>query len=250
MHPIAWSVLVWTLAFAAGPDRPGAPACAAGPVPGVVFVAGGIGGLDPLQAAAPWSFSRAGVPHEVRVFEWTHGKGRLLRDLQDSCHLCEQAERLACAVRTVLAETPGRPVYLVGHSAGGGLVLMAAAKLPPDTLERVVVLSAAISPTYDLRPALRAARGGVVSFNSTLDRFYLDWGTRQFGTVDRIYGPAAGLDGFQIPANLSKEDCRLYERLVQVPWRLGMVLEFRGGWHHSTTMPLFLAREVAPWLLP
>jgi pimeloyl-ACP methyl ester carboxylesterase len=217
---------------------------------GVVFVVGGIGGIDPLQWFGPWALSRAEVRHEVRVFEWTHGKGHLFRDLQDTRHLLAQAERLAGQVRSLKAENPGQRVYLVGHSGGAAVVLAAAERLPPATLERVVLLSAAVSPTFDLRDALRATRGEIVSFHSRQDRFLLGWFTSQFGTADRVYGPAAGLDGFEPPPDLDEEGRRLYARLVQVPWRLDSLLRFRGGGHQGTTRPIFLATQVAPWLQP
>jgi pimeloyl-ACP methyl ester carboxylesterase len=235
------------LGLLCGCAHAGQPRAAAPPAErAVVFVAGGIGGLDPLQLWAPVTLPRAGVPHEIRLFEWTHGKCRFLRDLQDAQHLQAAADRLADEVREELAL--GRSVYLLGHSAGAGLVLAAAGRLPPGSLERVVVLSAAVSPAYDLRPALRAARGGVVSFHSTCDRLTLAWGTSQFGTVDRVYGPAAGLDGFRTPADLDAEGQALYARLVQRPWRWGMLLEGCGGGHNGPTLPLFLAHHVAPWL--
>jgi pimeloyl-ACP methyl ester carboxylesterase len=248
-------VLSMTLMLAATlagrPSPAGAAEPAAGPPrPGVVFTVGGISGLSPLgiwaKVALPWS----GVPHELHDFEWTHGKGRPLRDLQDIRHLQAKADELATAVRAVKAADPDRPVYLVGHSAGGALSLMAAERLPEGTLERVVLLAPAVSAGYDLRPALRATRGEIVTFNSACDWFFLDWGTSQFGTADRVYGPSAGLNGFQIPEGLCDEDRLLYGRLVQVPWRWDMLLEGRGGNHHSTCMPLFLARHVAPWLGP
>jgi hypothetical protein len=66
--------------------------------------------------------------------------------------------------------------------------------------------------------------------------------------VDRVYGPAAGLDGFRVPDELDEEGQALYARLVQRPWHWGMLLEGCGGLHHGPTMPLFLARHVAPWL--
>jgi pimeloyl-ACP methyl ester carboxylesterase len=241
-------ILLLTLGALLG--RPGAGRAEPPGPRGVVFVAGGIGGLDPLQAWAPLALPWAGVPHEVRVFEWTHGKGRPLRDLQDTPHLLGRARQLAGLVLEVRAREPDRPVYLVGHSAGAGLVLAAAGQLPPASLERVILLSAAVSPGFDLRPALRATRREVVSFNSVLDRFFLDWGTRRFGTVDRVYGPSAGLDGFRTPAGLDGEGRRLYRRLVQVPWKFEMLREGRGGLHHSTTMPVFLACQLAPWLKP
>lgn len=218
--------------------------------PGVVFVVGGISGLGPLGVWAKLTLPRAGVPHELREFDWTHGKGRPLRDLQDFRHLTAKADELAAAVRAVKESDPDRPVYLVGHSAGGALVLMVAGRLPKGTLQRVVLLAPAISAGYDLRPALRATRGEIVSFNSTYDRFYLDWGTSQFGTADRVYGPAAGLEGFRLPDDLDDAGRLAYGRLVQVSWRWEMLLEGCGGTHHSSCMPLFLARHVAPWLAP
>jgi pimeloyl-ACP methyl ester carboxylesterase len=216
---------------------------------GIVYVVGGVGGMDPLSTWAQTAFQQAQVPHEVRLFFWTHGKGRVLRDLQDTTHLVSKAEELAGEIREELASTD-RPIYLVGHSAGAGVVLEAAARLPPATLARIVLLSAAVSPGYDLRPALRATRGEIISFHSSLDRVWLGWGTRQFGTVDRVYGPSAGMLGFQQPGRSDPEGRQLYRRLVQVAWTPRMLLAFCGGSHHSTVMPLFLATQVAPWLLP
>src|SRR5205807_2603007 len=102
--------------------------------PGVVFVVGGVSGVDPLQAWAPVALPLAGVPHEVRVFEWTHGKFHMLRDLQDTRYLQERAAELTDQVRGVKAEDPSRPVFLMGHSAGAALVLETAGQLPPGTI--------------------------------------------------------------------------------------------------------------------
>jgi pimeloyl-ACP methyl ester carboxylesterase len=216
---------------------------------GTVFVVGGIGGLDPIQGAAPWALRRAGVLHKIEVFEWTHGKCRLLRDLQDTSYLLGKADDLADTIRATLAREPGAPIYLVGHSAGAGLVLAAAERLPPGSLERIVLLSAAVSPSFNLVPALRATRHEIVSFSSVCDRFCLDWGTSLFGTVDRVYGPSAGLHGFTIPPYLDAEGKALYDRLVQVPWRWQKFFQFGAGTHHSPCMPSFLANQVAPWLM-
>ena len=216
-------------------------------VRGVVFVAGGIGGVDPLQTWTRVVLPLAGVPHEVRIFEWTHGKFHMLRDEQDLRYLQDRAAELADLVRAVKAEDPSRPVFLIGHSAGAALILETAAQLPPATIERMILLSTAVSPTYDLRPALRATRGELVAFYSPLDLFMLHFGTTMFGTVDRYYVDAAGMQGFRKPDGLDDEGRRLYARLVQSGWRPEMYL-MRRCWHNSTCMPLFLGREVAPWL--
>src|SRR5262249_10263031 len=155
--------------------------------------------------------------HEVRVFEWSHGFGRHVRDLQDTPHLLAKATELADEVRQVKAQ--GRPVFLVGHSGGAGLVLAAAAQLPPATVERTILLAPAVSPTFDLSAALRATKGELVSYRSELDRLWLGLGTHEFGTVDRVYGSAAGLHGFREPDHLTDEGRLLYRRLVQIPWR-------------------------------
>jgi predicted esterase len=230
-----------------------APAARAqGPAPqqGVVFLVGGIGGLDPLGLAARHALPKAGVPHELREFTWQHGKGKFFRDLQDTPYLAAKGEELAAAVRAVKEPDPSRPVYLLGHSAGAAVVLWAAGQLPPGTLERIVLFAPAVSPTFDLRPALRATKREIVSYNSELDAVILGWGTSRFGTADRVFAPAAGLAGFRPPPGLDEEGWRLYGRLVQFPWRWPMLLEGRGGFHHASGIPVFLERHVAPWLRP
>lgn len=216
--------------------------------PGVIFVVGGVGGFDVVGRSAQWALPQAGVPHEVRDFVWTHGWGRVLKDLQDIRYLLQKAEELASEIREVKAADPERPVYLVGKSGGAAVVLAAAERLPPETLERIILLSPAVSTTYDLRPALRATRKQIVSFHSKHDRLVLGWGTREFGTADRVYGPSAGLHGFTTPDNPSEEDRLLLQRLVQIPWMPRMVWEGHLGTHLGTSLPVFLYKEVAPWL--
>jgi pimeloyl-ACP methyl ester carboxylesterase len=244
------TALQWIVPALVLPCTLAAPPQTERPRPGVVFVVDGIGGLNPLGRWARVALPLAGVPHEVRPFHWTHGVLRPLRDLQDTRHLIERAAALADEVLRVKAEDPDRPIYLIGHSAGAALVLIAAGRLPDATLERVVLLSAAVSPTFDLTGALKATRGEVVSYSSACDWFYLWWGTSQFGTADRTYGPSAGLGGFVPPDGLDEEGRALYARLVQRPWQPQALLECRGGGHTSTTAPWFLARHVAPWLRP
>ncbi len=236
-------------AFAGYPARAAEPA--APPVrPGVVFVVGGIGGFDILGPSARWAFPHAGLPHEVREFVWTHGWGQMFKDLQDVRHLLRKAAELAAEIRRVKEKDPACLVYLVAKSGGTGLVLAAAEQLPPQTLERIVLLSAAVAPSYDLRAALRATRGQIVSFYSKHDRFILGWGTNQFGTVDRQYGPGAGLCGFRLPPGLTGQDFNLYDRLVEIPWEPRMISEGYTGTHFGTSLPAFLEKEVAPWLRP
>jgi pimeloyl-ACP methyl ester carboxylesterase len=235
---------------AAGRDFLAAHEEAPAPKAGVVFVVGGVGGMDLIGRSCEWTLPQCGVPHEVRDFVWTHGWGRILKDLQDAEYLTKKADELAAEVRRVKEADPDRPVYLVGKSGGAGLVLLAAERLPPQTLERIVLLSAAVAPTYDLRPAFRATKHEIVAYHSPRDGFILGWGTGQFGTIDRLHGPSAGLNGFRIPDNLSEDERTDYDRLIQVAWRPEMILEGNAGGHCGTSLPAFVSTEVAPWLKP
>ena len=216
--------------------------------PGLIIVIGGVGGLDFLGGAAQIGLPRVGIKHEIREFVWTHGWGRVFKDLQDTRHLSKKAEELARIIRRFNDEHPERPVFLLAKSGGTGLALAAAELLPANALERIILLSAAVSPGYDLRQALRATRREIVSYHSSFDQIVLNWGTRQFGTIDRVYGPSAGLHGFEPPPDLDAEGTMLYRRLVQIPWQSRMLLQGHPGNHVGTSLPSFLAAEVATWL--
>jgi pimeloyl-ACP methyl ester carboxylesterase len=236
-----------------------APGLAAGPASaeeppgadrGLVLVVGGVGGFDFLGNAAQWALPRAGIDLEIREFVWTHGTGQVLRDLQDYRHTEWKTRELAQEIGSYRAAHPGRPVYLVGKSGGAGLVLGAAELFPEGALERIILLSPAVSRDYDLRPALRAAKQELVAYYSPFDQFVLGWGTKHFGTIDRYYESSAGLHGFVIPQGLPAEDERLYERLVQVRWHPGMIRQGNLGGHLGTSMPGFVGHEMARWLRP
>lgn len=214
----------------------------------IVICIGGVGGLDILGWSAERVLGKAAPRYHVREFVWTHGWGQLFKDLQDHRHLEAKAEELARLVRRLQAQYPGCPIYFLAKSGGTGLALRAAELLPERTLERIVLLSAAVSPEYDLRGALRATCREIVSYHSPFDQIILNWGTRQFGTIDRVYGPSAGLHGFRIPASCDDEGRRQYRRLVQVPWTPRMIAQFHTGGHGPNSFPAFLQAEVVPWL--
>ncbi len=215
--------------------------------PGIVYVVGGVGGFDHVGRAAVKALPHVGVPHEIHDFVWTHGWGQMLKDLQDSEHLTRKAADLAAKVLLYRKLHSDRPIYLVGKSGGAGLVLRTAEMLPPGSLDRIILLSAAVAPDHDLRPALRATKFEIVSFYSPYDWFILGWGTWQFGTADRVFAASAGYRGFKRPPE-GTADADLYRRLVEVPWSPAMMPEGYFGGHIGTSNSAFVAREVAPWL--
>ncbi len=215
----------------------------AGESPGVVFIAGGAGSMVNLAGITKWSLRQANSPLEVRDFDWSHGKGHVIRDIQDIRHLVQKADELAQQILDYQATHPDRPVYLVGKSTGAMIVLLAAEKLPLASVERIILLSPAVSPHYDLVPALRTTRSEIVSFHSRLDIAVLDWGTSLVGTADRYYSPSAGLNGFSIPAATWE-----YQRLKQIEWSPSKAWYGHLGGHLGNGMPLFLLYEVTPYL--
>lgn len=216
----------------------------------LVFVIGGVGGLENLEISMRWAAQHAGIPCEVRDFDWTHGKGHFFKDLQDTQNHAQKTAELAEEIRRECLLEPGRPIFLIGRSGGSILALGVAELLPPQTLERIILLSAAVSPSYDLRPALRATRQEIVSFQSELDWFVLGWGTWQFGTADRLFTASAGKGGFNRPSESDAEGQELYRRLVEIRWTPSMLLHGNNGGHIGSVMPSFLASDVAPWLKP
>lgn len=227
-----------------------APAQEPAPPGGLVFLVGGVGGLENLKHATNWAVRNAKLDCEVREFNWTHGKGHILRDLQDTRHHEAKTAELVRLIVDAREQEPERPIYLIGRSGGSVLALTAAGQLPPETLERIILLSPAVSPSFDLRPALRACKHEIVNFHSDLDLFVLGWGTTQFGTADRFYTPSAGLAGFVKPGEGDDESRDLYRRLVQVRWTPSKILRGHPGGHIGTAIPTFLASDVTPWLKP
>lgn len=217
------------------------------PTHGVVFVAGGAGSVMNLPGMLRWALRQKSIGHEVREFEWSHGAGRIIRDIQDVRHLVEKGNELALQVKSYQAKNPDKPVFLVGRSTGAYIVLLAAEQLPAGSVERIILLSPAVSPDFDLTPALRSTRQNIISFRSTFDVVILNWGTSIVGTADRYYTKSAGLSGFVLPA-ASYSQAEDYQRLKQIAWSPSKMLYGHLGGHLGNGMPLFLLFEVAPYL--
>ena len=110
-------------------------------------------------------------------------------------------------------------------------------KLPADFLvERVVLISPALSPDADLTPILIRSRRSVFCYRSPMDFVILGAGTKVFGTTDRKNVAAAGMVGFA-------SDTKGIEELV---WRPEMILQGNLGGH----LGAFSAGFIRKFLLP
>ncbi len=135
---------------------------------------------------------------------------------------------------------PGRPVFLVGHSGGGGVAVFAAEGMSKGRqLDGLILLSASISADYNLTKAMSRCKNGIVNFYNRDDAGLLGVGTAIVGNVDGGHGASAGLTGF------SKQ----YGKLHQVQVTKSMTFSSGGGTHDAATRPGFVSRYVAPWVL-
>jgi pimeloyl-ACP methyl ester carboxylesterase len=193
-----------------------------------------------------------GVQGAIRVFNWgLPFPGGYLANLTRIDRNRRRAKDIAQEIVAYQNAYPHRPVHLVAQSGGAGVAVFAAEALPENrTVDGIVLLGAALSPTYNLSKALRKTKKGILNSHSCKDSMVLNWGTRFFGTTDRKFTPAAGHLGFQKPANLTPEEHTLYdEKLHQLPWCPDWAdsCQHWGG-HISSGGETFLATHIAPWV--
>jgi hypothetical protein len=227
----------------------GSAAHADGPAgcrPGVVFVADGSGNLHGAYDGLVQIVAECGLPLCVERVDWSHGKCRILADLHSHCHQRAKAHDLAGQVLAYRAAHPGCRVCLVGHSAGAAIVLLAAECLPPGAVDRIILLAPAVSPAYDLRPALSCACEGIDSFHSGRDCISLLLCT--VGTADDCWTSSAGRHGFK-PVCHCPEDTCLYGKLRQHPWERECGETGHHGGHFGWTSCASLRAYVLPLLL-
>jgi hypothetical protein len=186
-----------------------------------------------------------GKGYDVQKFFWTHGIGQPLKDLQDRDNIEQKSIELFELLQTLLAE--GASVQVVAKSGGSIIAVKALERLPSNSVVSVVLLSPAISPGYDLSPALRAVDKKMVCFYSKLDRVYLSLGTSVFGTSDGVRGTSAGCVGFEAPAPGAAE-AEQYSKLEQVPWEPSMLTRLHIGMHLGNSMLPWLLKYVVPVL--
>ena len=184
----------------------------------------GIEGNAFWLGSASRGLREGGLQQQFHYFDWK-------RPLSGLANLTEyeQNREKARTLAAEIAETVGsEPLDLIGYSGGGGMAIFVAEDLPPTVqLRRVVLVQAAISPTYDLGPVLRRAE--VINLYCPSDRFTLGIGTQLFGTMDRTYVASAGKDGFHREVAVS--DPALRTRLREIPWQARDILYGHIGNH-------------------
>jgi hypothetical protein len=215
---------------------------------GLLIVVGGVGGLDWCGIAVRHVVRAARIPYSIQLFPWGHGFLRWHADLTNIANRDARSGVLAETIRRFKNDHARSPVVMVAKSGGSGVGVKALELLDQESVERVVLLAPALSPQYDLTAALRAVRREMVVFWSPLDVIILGFGTRLFGTTDRVRTVSAGLVGFRIPPvdvgdpNRNRE----YRKLRQIRWHPRMASTGYFGGHLGPDCPLFLKKYVVP----
>jgi len=183
-----------------------------------------------------------GVECAIETYEWS----RFMLDLTSVEKKRELASRLARRIETYQEVYPGRPVHLVGVSAGTGLVVWALEDLAPGRrVTSAVLIASSLSRTYDLTAALGRLDGVAYNFHSPMD--LVSGASVVVRTVDGRHDVAAGLSGFALPDDADEQTRAAYdEKLVQVGWRPADTLTGNVGDHLGATRPAYVRKHVAP----
>jgi pimeloyl-ACP methyl ester carboxylesterase len=211
----------------------------------IAFVANGAGDFHTLSANLSRVVAQTHTSLQIETIDWSLGRRRYLADHIDHANHLLHGQRLATQVLAFRQACPARKVYLIGHSAGCAVILAAANILPPESVDRVILLAPSVCARYDLRPALRSTRDGIDVFYSSEDTFVLGLGMSVVGTSDRGCRVAAGQYGFTHVIT-DEADAALYTRLHQHAWDPAVLWSGNNGGHYGSIRTDFLRAYVLP----
>jgi pimeloyl-ACP methyl ester carboxylesterase len=248
MRALASWIWIMTDALRGG-WRTGVPALCGDPKNGVIFILDGIGGVLFIPVNARVAFREAGLPHATCIFDWHHGlRGEFLGDLCCLRRNRAEAARLARMIREFRRVNPGAPVHVLAYSGGTGVAVFAAERLGPRArIDTLVLCCSALSPAYPLASALRNV-GRCYAFASARDVALLGLGTTLFGTIDRRFGPSAGLVGFRREESGARQEGASGGRFRQIWWNREMRHYGNHGNHVGSGRIAFIRDCIAPLL--
>ncbi|MGD9854242.1 MAG: hypothetical protein AB7U20_04745 [Planctomycetaceae bacterium] len=218
---------------------------------GYVIVLPGVEGQSFLNRSIVRGLVAAGVPYGIEIHDWTAGLLGYFRNLRDSRRHRDQAEEIAGKIARYRDAHPSQPIYVIGHSGGGAMTLFTLERLPGSICATGgILLVPAISPAYDIGPALARTTRGLWNFSSWGDFFIVGLGTLVCGTCDGKHRPSAGMVGFS-PAVRPENRPGGHQRptLHEVPYRPAMLRHGGLGGHFTLVNPVFVRHWIAPIVL-
>lgn len=211
----------------------------------IVMFLDGVGGFQFIPLLARKILREADHPISSTWFRWqTPVPGLMLVDLMWRSRNQRSASLLADKLLALHRDQPEAKLHIVAYSGGTAVAVFALELLKGRVpIETFVLLAPAISPTYNLGPALRCVQRAYVMM-SCMDTWLLGAATRIFGTMDRRRVRSAGLIGFQMPAGLSPEDRQAYKRIRLVEWCEDFRRYGHRGGHTGWTQVPFLRQHL------
>jgi pimeloyl-ACP methyl ester carboxylesterase len=204
----------------------------------------GIAGETQIDHRLVNGMKGAGFAGPTEIYDWT-GEQKGIAALTNREHNDKEAQKIADKIAARRKADPGGQILLTGHSGGTGLAVFALEKLPKGvTVDGLLLLSPALSPTYDLSKALSHVRGKAYCFSSSLDVFVLGFGTTLFGTIDGKKGESAGRVGFVKPE--APADPAQYDKLVNCPYDKAWIRFGNIGDHVTIMTEAFTEHVLAP----
>jgi pimeloyl-ACP methyl ester carboxylesterase len=216
---------------------------------GIVLCADGSGGPGGTTQILQQVVAETRAPLRVEMVDWSHGSGRYLADHLLWGNIERSGLALARQIQALRERYPDKKIHLIGQSAGCAVLLVAAEALPPNTVDRIVLLAPSVSTRYDLRPSLRSARQGIDVYYSRHDWVVLGLGMALSGTTDRDLAPAAGRVGFRRVITKPGDEALYAARLRQYEWNPSVAWTGNNGQHFGPRSPKHLQAYVLPLLV-
>lgn len=203
---------------------------------GVTFYCPGAGNFDFGDAGIRKGLQEAGYSGEVAAFVWTISFNPAI-DQSARPLVRARAGEFARVIEEYARRYPGRPINVIGLSAGSGVAIWALEDLDPSVeVENVVLLGSSLWYRYDVSKALRRVRGKIYNYYSPHDAV-LQGPMKVFGTIDGKFGEdGAGAVGLRSSGD---------GRVVNIRWEPMFADYGYTGGHTDSTNPRFVERYIS-----
>lgn len=208
--------------------------------PGYVLILPGIMNVKVHLAWFAHLIRRTHPLYEVEIRRWGIPLG-WITNLRAHARNHAKAKDIAEALTLRRQRHPESPIHIVGYSGGGGLAVLAVRALPEGvSIDRLLLIAAAVSPRYPLTEEILPKVSELMVNYASRHDWQIAYGTRLFGNMDGTKEPGAGAVGFAAE----------HEKLLQVHWHRGMRHDLHFGSHISYLSPSWQRRYLLPALDP
>jgi hypothetical protein len=203
---------------------------------GITFYCPGAGNFDFGDIGIRQGLQAAGYQGQVAAVLWTSGLGPGVDQRLGNARI--GGLRLARTIEQYHKKYPGRPVNVIGLSAGTGVAIWALEDLKPGhSVDNVVLLGSSLWHRYDVSKALRRVDGRIFNYYSPED-IILAGPMKVFGTIDGVFGEdGAGAVGLHSPGG--------GDRVVNIRWEPAFKRYGNFGNHTDGTRAPFVKQYIS-----